>query len=90
MIDLPVGWEIIESVEPVYNIPDFELIIRCATREIAEESALHFLNCDKNKEIVQKVRERANDWDKDYRITRTELKEILGENPEGAKEYNDI
>jgi len=59
MIDLPVGWEITDSVEPTYGIPDFELIIRCATREIAENTAKSFLDSDMNQTIIEKIKKLA-------------------------------
>lgn len=58
LIDLPVGWEITDSVEPTYSIPDFELIIRCETRKIAEDTAKTFLDSENNQAIVEKIKVR--------------------------------
>ena len=49
---LPGGWVITGSVEPVYDIPYFELILRCATKEIAEKYANSIVL---NEKIVNRI-----------------------------------
>jgi hypothetical protein len=58
-LELPVGWEIFESLEPTYQIPDFELSIRCATKEIAEDYAKTIL---KNTVIVDRLSKKLVEY----------------------------
>ncbi len=41
--DLPVGWEIEESVEPTYQVPSFDLVIRTDSKETALKTAESFI-----------------------------------------------
>ena len=54
MNDLPLGWEIEESVETTYNIPDYAIVIHCANKEIAEKEAQRLLQLEQeNKQLKE-------------------------------------
>lgn len=87
MYQLPKEWKLEKSIDPNYDIPDFVLSIRCATRQMAVNYANSLLRNEEKAKLWDEFCKSGNkDWINKQIILVSKLEQ---ENKKLAKLLND-